>query len=75
MMYELKLGSLSPEIGSGFFRTVVMGDFPEDKAREFFDGWALPQKGSPAARNIHVIDDTSWGKIYEASKMSAVDLC
>ena len=53
------------EIGSTFFRTVVIGDFTKEEARAFFNDRALPNCGTPESVLIKEIDDESWESIYQ----------
>ena len=47
-------------VGHGVFLTEVIGDFPKDKARNFFIGHALPRKG----REVE-LSEGDWSKIWE----------
>ena len=48
------------EIGSGFFRPEVIGDFPEEEAWQFFTDQALPRAGV----EIELSED-DWAKVWE----------
>ncbi len=48
------------EIGSVFIRPEVIGNFPEDEARQVFTDVALPRQG----KEVELSDD-DWTKVWE----------
>ena len=51
---------LCAEIGYGFFRPEVIGDFPREEARQFFIEHALPRAGLEV-----VLSEDDWAKVWE----------
>ena len=51
---------LCAEIGYGFFRAEVIGDFPEAEARQFFMDCALPRAGLKMT-----LSEEDWAKVQE----------
>jgi hypothetical protein len=65
------LPSRLAEIGPGFWKSYVIGDFLESDARKYF-GETLIRAGSSAT-----VDDSVWAKVYEVrhSARSEAELC
>lgn len=52
---------LAGEIGHDFFRQEVIGDFPEEEAREFFKSQALLRAGCGEI----VLIESDWAKVWD----------
>ena len=48
------------EIGSGFYSPEVIGDFPEEEARQFLTDEALPRAGL-----VMELSGDDWTKVWE----------
>ncbi len=49
------------EIGDGFFRPEVIGNFPEEEARDFFTNQALLRTGNGEVD----LSEDAWAQVWE----------